>query len=112
MVSHHLEHVELNVGLGRLRVGSRRWEVLEEAVKRPGQVTARDIADELGDFFGYINEARITLTRKGYLTLGEKVGRSHYLVPTEKGIKEYSTHRKTLSPAPRTHSKNYQETQD
>ena len=55
MVSHHLEHVELNVGLGRLRVGSRRWEVLEEVVKRPGQVTARDIADEVGDFVCDIN---------------------------------------------------------
>ena len=91
-----------------LRVGSRRWEVLEEVVKRPGQVTARDIADELGDFFGYVNEARITLTRKGYVTLGKKSGRSHYLLPTEKGIREYRAYEKMLSPAPRTHSKSYQ----
>tara|TARA_Y100001938_G_scaffold112440_1_gene154021 strand:- start:1619 stop:1945 length:327 start_codon:yes stop_codon:yes gene_type:complete len=108
MVSHHLKYVQFHMGLEGVRVGSRRWEVLEEVVKRPGQVTARDIADELGDFFGYVNEARITLTRKGYIALGNKVGRSHYLVPTEKGIREYSTRRKTLSPAPRTHSKSYQ----
>jgi len=95
-----------------LRVGSRRWEVLEEVIHRPGQVTAREISDELNDFFGYINEARITLTRKGYITLGEKVGRSHYLVPTEKGIREYEANRNTLSPAPRTQSEIYQEKQD
>lgn len=86
-----------------LRVGSRRWEVLEEVVQNPGQITAREIADKLGDFFGYINEARITLTRKGYLQLGEKVGRSHYLLPTEKGVREYTAYT-CSSPQPPAHN--------
>ena len=69
-----------------LRRFSRRWMVLNYAVNEPNQWTTVDIATDLGEPYKYINEARTTLTRKGLVVLGEKVGRSRVLIPTPKGV--------------------------
>jgi len=77
----------MNFGIDMaLQVGSRRWDVLNHVVDKPGEWTARAITEELEDDFPSINEARITLTKKGLIRLGEKVGRSHLLFPTSAGV--------------------------
>ena len=77
----------MNFGINMaLHVGSRRWDVLNHVVGEPGKWTARSITEKLVDDFPAINEARMTLTKKGLIRLGEKVGRSHLLFPTSAGV--------------------------
>ena len=72
-----------------LKPFSRRWAVLNYAVSEPSQWTTKAIAEDLDEPFKYINEARNTLTKKGLVVLGEKVGRSRVLLPTPAGVEVF-----------------------
>ena len=64
----------------------RRWAVLNYIVSEPGEWTCRGIATDRGDNFHGITEAMIALERRGFIVKGEKVGRSHTLIPTPAGV--------------------------
>lgn len=72
-----------------LKIQSRRWLVLNYVLSEPGEWTARSIADDIEEPFTAINEARMTLTRKGFIALGERVGRSYTLLPTVAGERAF-----------------------
>jgi|TARA_R110000824_G_scaffold116395_3_gene267787 hypothetical protein len=65
---------------------SRRWKVLNYVVSEPGEWTCRSITTDLDENFHGITEAMISLVRNGMIVKGEKVGRSHTLVPTPIGV--------------------------
>ena len=65
---------------------SRRWTVLNYVVAEPNQWTCRSIADDLGDKFDAITAAVLSLTKRGMIVRGEKVGKSRVLLPTPQGV--------------------------
>ena len=70
----------------KLRKTSRRWAVLNYAVSDPNEWSTKEIAEDMGDPYKYINEARLTLTKQGLIKLGEFKGRSRVILPTPKGV--------------------------